>query len=355
MDSRQDTRIKLLFPPCRDSKSYVLHVELLSDPGPSWLPNATKTQSAHPPAQGDQQAVGSAVVANQDFADTTEPPFFLAPNDRMLVAMLTLVDTEQPDKPPYSFRFTISASKLLGFLDREGPSSRTIPWTEWGPLTARVEPINSIWEGNWPVCVYGTRMITHNYVVYPPEAVDSDAETIDPSLALRYRSPEVSPSEYEFSELCVEIHDYNQAAIRQAVIDSDIVPAGMTLDEFLASKEPVEYDKVEPLHLPDGFDYYLHPTCLPPAFMKFFDDPTNVTTRLPYRVCRMEKLMYPDDTSFITSILDGTMITEDSVVLVLVCGSALWRIRRLTQERRQTMTTKEITLWSTYSNQTLEL
>jgi hypothetical protein len=316
----------LCLPPSKvRSGGVITYMELLSDPGPQWLP--LSCQDVHPSSPNADHAAGYHTnKVNKDNCDTSHCPFYLAQGNRMIALMVTISDEGTEDLIMHSVRFNTTTSILLQLVrSNEGTPLCTIPWQDWGPASTRAEPMNDIWDGAWPVCVYGMRFITFNCMLCGRLDEDELASVTDDGPSRRYRQPGMDFYDYEHSEPWVEIFDYNQVMLGKAVLDSGVVvPSSYTLGDFFASLEPVDYEDVVPLKITeDGFDYYLHPTYLPPAFANLFDDPDNVCTRLPYRVCRADQLLNPQDPSLLSGGVDALMLSEDSIVLVRVSATTI--------------------------------
>ncbi|GJE87919.1 F-box protein [Phanerochaete sordida] len=307
-------RWTFLLPPCQTESSAIESMELLCDPGPQWQPNTQPipTSKAQPETSEAEPRAGSQT--------STQPPFFLARDDRMIILMMTVMDERSPLLDPYTIRFSISSAHLLAYV-RGAAGAFTLRWADWGPESCRAEPQNFIWDGSWPCCVYGTRIAAqHSSVVHTDGQVR------------RYRPVSLDPNDYEVAAHAVELADFNQAGIRKAVADAGVVPPGTSLSAFFAAPEPVSYQDVRPLEgVDDGFEYYVHPTRLPADFAKFFDDADCVMTCLPYRVCSTGISMNGsengteevqkegvglDDPLVNIGPFSAVMLSEDAVVIV---------------------------------------
>lgn len=313
-----DKRWTFLLPPCQTESSAIESMELLCDPGPQCMPNAQKDIPS--PAKSHTESSKTPVESN--IQPESQPPFFLARDERIVILMLTVMDDHSPYLDPYTIRFTISSAHLLAYI-HGAPSSPPLPWTTWGPESCRAEPRNDIWDGSWPCCLHGTRFaVEHSYVVHTDARVR------------RYRPVSLDPNDYEIVSQSVELYDFNQAEIRRAVGAAGVVPADQSLNAFFESKAPVSYQDVEPLvGISDGFEYYVHPTRLPPDFAKFFDDADCVQTHLPYRTCNTRISMNKSDNGYEAYNSDGVgaddppvdvgivsavMLSEDTIIVVRV-------------------------------------
>ena len=282
-------------------------MELLSDPGPRWTPSTKPpTATSSPPTQNVSQ---TSIKASQH-----EPPFYIARDDRVIALMMTVMDERSPYLDPYTIRFIISTPRLLEFMDRTSDSVPfpTFAWPEWGPRCTRAEPKNDIWDGSWPCCVYGTKIITES----------SWVEHHNGQIA-RYRPVNLNPPDYDTVVGSPQIYDFNQAALKHALMQSPIL-----WSQASQQQGSIDYQDVKPLHL-NGFDYYLQPTHLPSDFAKFFDDPDNVVTTLPYRVCRTQIAPPREDAQNASAAeandpkvklgnVNSVMLSGDSIVLVRV-------------------------------------
>lgn len=230
--------------------------------------------------------------------------------------MMTVMDERSPYLDPYTIRFAISSTKLLNFIHQPDlVPVHTFPWSSWGPQSTRAEPRNDIWDGSWPCCVYGTRMVMEQTRVE-----DHDGQV------KRYRPVSLIPTNYDVVMGPIEIYDFNQLALKHALMKAN---DDTSLEaSFLASMKPVDYQDVKPLHI-DGYDYYVQSTRLPRGFAKFFADPDNVTTSLPYRVCptrisphregqKQERMDNDPAEEVDIGAVSSVMLSEDSVVLVRV-------------------------------------
>ena len=308
----------MLLLPSGQQGAFIEHLELLSDPGPQWLPDAHLDDHTRVQTDGDT-ASADPINSNNAKLSTTQPPFYTARDSRLVVLMATFADDHNLDLPSYTVKFSMLASRLLQSVDVDITPSNNAPlqWAEWGPTCTRAEPVNMIWDGAWPVCVHGTRMVAQNFAVFYRHPT-AQLGFLYPTTSVRYRAVNKSFRSYEFSDFWVEVIDFDQAALRKAVLNAGIVPSSQTIDEFFASQEPVDYREVSPLTLDDGFEYYLHPTRLPRDFSKFFEEPETIYTSLPYRVCKAKRLLNSRNASLRVDHLEAVMLSEDSIVIVNV-------------------------------------
>lgn len=312
-------RIIFQLPRLLDS-AMIESMELLNDPGPHWIPNAQVTINKEP-----SQTV-------------SQPPFFVAHEDRVVVLMMTVMDEQSPNLDPYTIRFAILTSRLLDIIRNVGREVNPIeplyfPWTEWGPASTRVEPRNDIWDGSWPCAVYGTRYVSERSCVRYADGT-----------CRRYRPVSIEPPNYDLVVGPIEVYDFNQARVRKALLDAG-VPGPQTLSAYLGAMQPVDCQDVEPLDIGDGYNYYLQPTYLPQDFKKFFADPREIVSRILYRVCSTR--ITPDlhenplqaplpavetddpDSPVDVGLINSVMLSEDSIVVVRVSRSTVfdWCVR----------------------------
>ena len=302
-------RWTFLLPRCRTGSAVIEMMELLADPGSQWTPLIHSSSS-----------LDSTINTTSDngLDSTNQPPFFLMRDDRIIVLMMTVMDERSPYSDPYTIRFAISSSKLLDIVyQHDIVDSRMFPWTAWGPQSTRAEPQNDIWDGRWPCCVYGTRLIMES----------SWVENRDGQMK-RYRPVSFDPPHYDIVVGSVAIYDYNQSALRHALMNVDV--AATFLGAFpLEAGQAVDFQDVKPFRIGD-YEYYVQPTKLPKDFAKFFDDPDNVLTSLPYRVCLTSVSVHHEHQNLtdqvddplvdigLSTASDVVMLSEDSIILVRV-------------------------------------
>ncbi|GJE93049.1 F-box protein [Phanerochaete sordida] len=248
-----------LLPQCNEHECNEIVLNVRSGPSPGWTPRTS-----------------SAPLDNNTNSELQQPIFFATPEDRVMLFTLCISEADSAHKA--YVRFVTLASKLLKLVrDDELPAPRIYPWNIWGPQAVRAEPVGyhdvrPLKSAPWGMRFADSVVCHHDSPNHEAHAVESDLVT--------------SPTQVWRSALShgmgVLVYDYNQASIRKSLWDA----RGVTPEELRDASRTsalLGVAPAKPLLLSDGYQYHVLPSRLPPDYARYFNDPDDVRTWLPYR------------------------------------------------------------------------
>ncbi|GJE93050.1 F-box protein [Phanerochaete sordida] len=198
-----------------------------------------------------------------------QPAYFTKQEERAMV--IGVYFNDKASGKEVGIRFVTLASRILKLINNdELPCTRTYPWFMWGPAATRAEPLG--YHDSQPSASQPWGLRFSELVVCHHQPRRSQARFV---LSDRVTSPTEIWDSRRSHGIGVAIYDFNQVAIRKAVWDS----TGRSVSDHLSDTTT----PAAPWEGLDGYSYHVHPSCLPPQYARYFDDPDGVRTELPYR------------------------------------------------------------------------